>query len=528
VNIKWEETHLCVVTFYKDEDCLQRSAWIDTIASLSGATTELSRQEARQWIRGQCQDQRIPHSCLENGVEDLNLANIGSCNTGVLRSAVKEAIGNDCGHSTPTEMSILHRDAEGFVEMPSFDDSMNWLVQQCFGEYGCSTDLRGHRMTSCNYNDIVAVIEDHLPANCLHSLEEELKLLTGEDDYKLFIEQMCEDAWTNIAINTEFIDIHGDFNGPFMEMHNQGLEYLNTETGNFRGTDDPAYPVTARSYAAGEAIELFDKATETPGAGNSVLRESFADFSTCEYQAFMCCWGRDRQSGDDNGTCNPGAGNCEPENSNPGDNTNLCYTKDTDFTPYPQSIEDDVHCHGFAWGNETLDSISQLKANVYFHVAMHDHLYTRGYVEPIAETASRMCGCVEDMPAVTRADCSQVNSRFNLRLTRDESTHRLAVTPNVDTDLEVLEVNFRACQGIRPWSTEDEPIRKNNDLASYLYRLKVDGKLAEKDMDYLFEETLVGAYSMTRREGEEDCGASYCAKGLDAFGTHDPTYDCSV
>merc|ERR1712113_372150 len=57
-----------------------------------------------------------------------------------------------------------------------------------------------------------------------------------------------------------------------------------------------------------------------------------------------------------------------------------------------------------AWGNNN-GAEDTFKGNNLFYVSMYDHLYTRGYVEEVQ--GAPMCGCVENMPVVTRADCTK-------------------------------------------------------------------------------------------------------------------------
>ena len=108
----------------------------------------------------------------------------------------------------------------------------------------------------------------------------------------------------------------------------------------------------------------------------------FSGVESCVLPAIMCCFGRDRQSGDNNGDCEKE--NCD--NKNPADNSNLCFIE--------SGKEGSIHCHGFAWSENDNDVSSMLKYNNLFFVSLYDHWYTRGYVENAldSELSFPMCG----------------------------------------------------------------------------------------------------------------------------------------
>ena len=139
---------------------------------------------------------------------------------------------------------------------------------------------------------------------------------------------------------------------------------MNTDVGNFMQTtaeferrggydrwayigEDPTLndylPTPQRSINGGEAIrDLY--ATKLSDQFLSTPAYSKLDSGCPATKAAVCCWSRDRQYNDNNGSCH-GNGNCR--NGNPGDNTDLCWTKDdADNTIYPyptQDTEDSLH-----------------------------------------------------------------------------------------------------------------------------------------------------------------------------------------
>jgi len=195
------------------------------------------------------------------------------------------------------------------------------------------------------------------------------------------------------------------------------------------------------------------------------------DLETCTTNAAMCCWPKDRQANDNNGNCAKEYDvNCVDKDV--ADNTDLCfvdlersnYTDEEGFVGFPEDNgngEGAIHCHGFAWSNDANDMTARYKANNLFFVSMYDHMYQRGYVENIP--GAPMCGCVEQMPTVTRSDCTQVDLKETIKISFDGSTFMSKIT--------AVHVDFNACQGIN---------NRNNDLWAYLGRLYYQGDITPK------------------------------------------------
>jgi hypothetical protein len=125
------------------------------------------------------------------------------------------------------------------------------------------------------------------------------------------------------------------------------------------------------------------------------------NFEGCSLRAAMCCYPARRSGG---------------QRVDADDNSNACYM---DFSKAQQSShvrdgysiysgagnEGALHCHGFAWGNDYGFPGAAFKGNTLFEVAMVKGLSTNGHVGHLP--GAPMCGCVENMPAVTRADCTK-------------------------------------------------------------------------------------------------------------------------
>jgi len=167
------------------------------------------------------------------------------------------------------------------------------------------------------------------------------------------------------------------------------------------------------------------------------------NFHGCELRTAMCCYVASRKAVD-----------MEPE-----DNSDACYM---DFKRAQQSshvrdgysiygggVEGNLNCHGFAWSNDAGYVDSVLKGNNLFHIAMLNELYTDGNVEEMP--GAPMCGCIEQMPVVTRADCTSVKADQEVHVAYDagldEFFARVAITSITHEDCSDLSTHYDALVG---------------------------------------------------------------------------------
>lgn len=307
--------------------------------------------------------------------------------------------------------------------------------------------------------------------------------------------------------------------GVDLEEFYQGFGFLNNETGNFQQdkkefldregyerwlkiSDDPRhndhYPTTEESYQAGMAVkDFFENDSKT-----KILPAPTDNFEAgCASNTAMCCWIRDRQYFDKNGGCQP----CDCAEEHPGDNTDLCWTEQNgEVFPYPEhSIEGDLHCHGISWADDNFgyDINTVARWNSLFYVSMYDHMYKRGYVgsitnDPNIAGVQPMCGCIEDMAPVARADCNQVvgKTRYMLSLKKK----KFKIEPIAGS----FELDFESCRGyeyIEDFGPEEyaNPLEReelkssDNDLAAFVFKQYLEGKIDAGHVEAV-EETLIG------------------------------------
>ena len=200
---------------------------------------------------------------------------------------------------------------------------------------------------------------------------------------------------------------------------------------------------------------------------------------------FIQSWVQDRQANDDNGNCNKPYPNANPNAANvwtpdncidkdPADNTDICYvdlSRSTSsnhvqegaviFNDHAGNHEGSAHCHGFAWPDNKNDPAYQYRANNLFYVSMYDHLRERGYVRAVP--GAPMCGCLDKMPTVTRADCTEIeigNRHFTFEYDTTKKTFMAKIT--------FSKVEFNACQGRNG---------NNNDLLAHYQKLEDEGSI---------------------------------------------------
>ena len=193
------------------------------------------------------------------------------------------------------------------------------------------------------------------------------------------------------------------------------------------------------------------------------------------------------------------SGNCEEPyddscvDADPGDNVDVCYVDMANnpvsarvgggYAIYEDDVEGDVHCHGFAWGNDSTANDALFKGNNLFYVSMYDHFYTRGYVRNIP--GAPMCGCSEQMPVVDRSDCTELDANHKVRYFYDYESQAVYVEDKGVT------IAFNACAGAND---------TNNDLEAYYEKLVEEGLADQAELEVL-QTQLVGD----------------CAAAIDAF-----------
>lgn len=112
-----------------------------------------------------------------------------------------------------------------------------------------------------------------------------------------------------------------------------------------------------------------------------------------------------------------------------------------------------------------------------------------------------MCGCIEDMPPVSRADCTQVDESFFGTFSFSRNSDGLLQVSDDDAN---LSVRFNACRG----QDIDFGFPENNDLASHAVKLANEGRMSTETRDGIFD-VLVGFADPDDDENEAVCAIKY-------------------
>lgn len=305
----------------------------------------------------------------------------------------------------------------------------------------------------------------------------------NEQGLHLQIEETCNRARTAMEDNSRFEDIFDEsFTGTpkarFYKEYYDGGTTLNENVNGERGTYNLAQETTPvldfqRTKLNSGAVSWPDNAVtnfHTTGQG-------------CELNGVMCCFIQDRRA-DDDGDCQTPyfgvgpTGGCVDKD--PADNTDICYVDHTrsptsshvagGFTIYDDAIdggEGKSHCHGFAWANDLTHYTHRYRANNLAYVSFVDHVRNRGYVRNVP--GAPMCGCLEQMPTVSRADCTEIvaDEAFDFSYSSNSGISAVIIRAKID---------FKACE-------VDSDDGDNNDLASF-YRRLIREELIESTNNY--------------------------------------------
>lgn len=352
--------------------------------------------------------------------------------------------------------------------------------------------------SGCSYDKLLSSIQQtlyygdpikHQVTPCIHTAADELNfhLPSNVTDVQDYIKGLCKQAqqdyendhhvpWSDVTqMGDKFDKEYYDGNGDWNEEHQSNYPH------------PPVIPGQASNVLNRDA-ERVDDLYEThlqryplQWPGDAPI--SMTNFDNCKLQTAMCCWVSDRQANDNNGNCaTPYDERCL--DADPGDNTDLCAvdmarsTKDSThvdggFAIFPGGDEGPVHCHGLAWGEDEMEPDFRYRANNLFFVSMSDHLHDRGYVRNVQ--GSPMCGCVENMPIVSRSDCTEISAKEFYKFTLPDNDDG-----EITASLDYVDINFNACRASR-----------NNNLERFVERLRDEGRLS-KAKYYDVRNTIVG------------------------------------
>uniref|UniRef100_A0A7S4QWB6 SbsA Ig-like domain-containing protein n=2 Tax=Ditylum brightwellii TaxID=49249 RepID=A0A7S4QWB6_9STRA len=335
-------------------------------------------------------------------------------------------------------------------------------------------------IATCDKAHLLAVLSAHGPT--CESVDVELAKFVGGDVATLDadVDAFCAEA--DAGHSSKFLP----FSGISREGDAHDREFLNG--GTFWNEQiemaDGLYKLQSDLYRVLEVDQMSTTGIAWPTSANL-----FSVYE-CTKNAAMCCYVSDRQSSDLGGTCaGPGCFFAEPE-----DNTDICYV-DMARDPYASRVKDGAavydkvtpddegiaegkaHCHGFAWADGDINE--KYKGNLLFQVAMKQNLYDKGYVQNVP--GAPMCGCIEKMPVVSKAACTDVSvtEQWTASLTAG------ALSLNID----ITDITYNDCGG-QDLAQHYSVLLGGGSLASYVVG---EGGCEQSTTEFLTEK-----YGITR------------------------------
>jgi len=387
--------------------------------------------------------------------------------------------------------------------------------QQCLPD----TEFELFVNNPCNYESLLASIQQRLDypdelydvIPCPHAAAQELLLHfpdgETEESISSLVSEWCKAAidaydetnkikWSDVTLKgAKFDKEYYDGNGDWNEEHQSNYPH------------PPHVPGRASNVLNRDAERVDDLYESIIQRYPLEWPDTLTNFDDCQYQSAMCCWTTDRQANDNNGNCaTPYDENCL--DADPGDNTDLCSVDmgrsikdsvhvDGGFALFPDNTEGPIHCHGLAWGEDESEADYRFRANNLFFVSMSDHLHDRGYVRAVQ--GAPMCACVENMPIVSRSDCTEITATETYKFTFPASA--ASTIGSFQVSLDYVDLDFNACKASR-----------NNNLQRFYERLLNEGRVSRAKYQE-FRKTVVGDHqcSPTNRMHLFDMGYTFQA-----------------
>jgi hypothetical protein len=340
-----------------------------------------------------------------------------------------------------------------------------------------------HLPQHCSFEHLRDALQQKLPnlgARCANkdaSLEiEALFDVANETDAKSIVDALCVDAILQFASKRvefefeRFSLMDQDFNKAFFDggsSWNEGGKHINRG-----GQQLSAGSVQGSDKFRGNADRIESINTHVALKRPMSWPDNLENFAQCSLQSAMCCW----------------VDHDEAQDAYYKKNTDLCYV---DFSRAPSSShissgysifdgDEDAFCHGFAWDDGSVADV--FKGNLLFHKEIYDHMHKKGLSRNVP--GAPMCGCVDKMPVVSRADCSKLEFQGHYIFRYSDS--RTPAKADVITRGQ-LSLNAVDCDGAGVNGDED-----CDGLKCYYEELYLEGKV-DTNQKTSFDEIIVGA-----------------------------------
>ena len=348
--------------------------------------------------------------------------------------------------------------------------------------------------SECSIESLKEALKPRFDKRCKRfglSLDEDVQLLLGAESHEEArhkMEEICKNALDKRhpkklefgSISNKGREHDSDFFGGGTSWNAGELQQLGK--GSFRGS-------------GARRIDMYDRQSK-----RRVLKwpEEVPSLSACQANAAMCCWPANQNEEISAGgtlhvDCDPidGEIDCEiasavhAKNASTSDNNSgnadVCLVDlskshsssgfNDGLTIFPNNTS--VYCSGIAWENGENYWNHFAKGNLLFQSSMV--LMKDGGLEKNLPSAP-MCGCIEQMPIVTRADCTEAYStaRFVFQYRSTIPELRAIASKHL--------IQYRKCEGMNSTT---------NDLKSFYDKLWLEKKV-DMHKKELFDAIVIG------------------------------------
>ena len=347
-------------------------------------------------------------------------------------------------------------------------------------------------INECSIESLKEALKPRFDKRCKRfglSLDEDIQLLLGtesNEEARKKMEEICKNALDKRhpkklefgSISNKGREYDSEFFGGGTSWNSGGLQHLGK--GSFRGS-------------GARRIDMYDRQSK-----RRVLKwpEEVPSLSGCQANAAMCCWpANPNEEISAYGTvdCDPidGEFDCEiasavhSKNVSKSDinsgNSGVCLVDlsksssshgfNGGLTIFPNNTS--VYCSGIAWENGENYWNHYANGNLLFQSSMM-LMKDEGLEKNLP--SSPMCGCIEKMPIVTRADCTEAYSTARFVFQYRSTIPELRATASKHL------IQYRECEGMNSTT---------NDLKSFYDKLWLEKKV-DMHQKELFDGIVIG------------------------------------
>jgi len=301
-------------------------------------------------------------------------------------------------------------------------------------EHAKSIDIQD---VECSAKAILPLIQDNPHfAKALTALTNNNSSKSSSSSVHAAIDQLCSDHQheqnnNNRSLQTAAAEV------PFSHVTARGRQF---DKNYFDGGTEWNSGEASKSSAS--RIEAVSDALASQQLAWPSYIVNFDDTNSCQLRTAMCCFTKAHKTEsqtvhniNDVFPSIPNADVCMVDLSNSPQAGHVKNGK-TYYSDGRKVAEEtnDAYCTGFYWSADASDVSNKYRANTLFHLSMLDAFYNKNLVGGVP--GAPMCGCVEQMPVVSHAQCMEPVQarRLSVSNTGDDGEERLLITTSITVE----------------------------------------------------------------------------------------------